>query len=83
MAKRTCKYEHKCVYESITRPFAFEFPDDLEPVWVPDNPYRSHLSNGLFLTIPYRECDLMKSTKRAQAHIGEPELLKDMHGFNE
>ncbi len=83
MAKRTCKYEHKCVYESITRPFAFEFPDDLEPVWVPDNPYRSHLSNGLSLTIPYRECDLMKSTKRAQAHIGEPELLKDMHGFNE
>ena len=55
MAKRTYKYEPKCVDEIIIRPFAFEFPDDLDPVWVPDNPYRSHLFNGLSLTMPYLE----------------------------
>ena len=43
MAKRTYKYEPKCVDEIIIRPFAFEFLDDLDPVWVPDNPYQSYL----------------------------------------
>ena len=82
MAKRTYTYEPKCVDEIIIRPFAFEFPDDLDPVWVPDNPFRSHLFNGLSLTMPYLEPYLMKSTKRAMTHISEPELLKDMRGFN-
>ena len=82
MAKRTYKYDLKCIDEIIVRPFAFEFAHDLDPVWVPDNPYRSHLFNGLSLTTPYLEPYLMKSTKRAQAHTSELELLKDMRGFN-
>ena len=82
MAKRKYTYEPKCVDEIIIRPFAFEFPDDLDPVWVPDNPFRSHLFNGLSLTMPYLEPYLMKSTKHAMTHISEPELLKDMRGFN-
>ena len=39
MAKRHYTYEPKCVDEIIIRPFAFEFPDDLGPIWVPDNPF--------------------------------------------
>ena len=39
MAKRHYTYEPKCVDEIIIRPFAFEFPDDLDPIWVPDNPF--------------------------------------------
>ncbi len=39
MAKRKYTYEPKCVDEIIIRPFAFEFPDDLDPIWVPDNPF--------------------------------------------
>ena len=82
MVKRNYTYEPKCVDEIIVRPFAFEFPDDLDPIWVPDNPFRSHLFNGLSITMPYLEPYLMKSTKQAMAHISEPELLKDMRGFN-
>lgn len=81
MAKRNYTYEPKCVDEIIVRPFAFEFPDDLDPIWVPDNPFRSHLFNGLSITMPYLEPYLMKSTKQAMNHISEPELLKDMRGF--
>ncbi len=82
MAKRKFTYEPKCVDEIIIRPFAFEFPDDLDPVWVPDNPFRSHLFNGLSLTMPYLEPYLIKSIQEAMAHIEEPELLQDMRGFN-
>jgi predicted metal-dependent hydrolase len=34
------------------RNFDFEFPQDLDPVWVPQNPYRSHFFNGVSLTMP-------------------------------
>ena len=44
MAKRHYTYEPKCVDEIIIRPFAFEFPDDLDPIWVPDNPFPFGLS---------------------------------------
>jgi predicted metal-dependent hydrolase len=76
------KYEPKQVDEIVIRAFAFEFPDDLDPLWVPDNPVRSHLFNGLSLTMPYLEPYLIKSTQQATAFIDEPELLSDMRGFN-
>jgi predicted metal-dependent hydrolase len=76
------KYEPKQVDEIVIRAFAFEFPDDLDPLWVPDNPVRSYLFNGLSLTMPYLEPYLIKSTQQATAFIDEPELLSDMRGFN-
>jgi predicted metal-dependent hydrolase len=76
------KYEPKQVDEIVIRAFAFEFPDDLDPLWVPDNPVRSHLFNGFSLTMPYLEPYLIKSTQQATAFIDEPELLSDMRGFN-
>jgi uncharacterized protein len=82
MPKRPYKYEPKEVDEIIVRAFAFEFPDDLDPVWAPDNPVRSHMFNGLSLTMPYLEPYLIKSTQRAMAFIEEPELLADMRAFN-
>ncbi len=82
MIKRTYQYESKQVEEIVIRAFAFEFPDDLAPIWVPDNPVRSHLFNGLSLTMPYLEPYLIKSTQKAMAFIDAPELLADMRGFN-
>jgi predicted metal-dependent hydrolase len=76
------KYEPKQVDEIVIRAFAFEFPDDLDPLSVPDNPVRSYLFNGLSLTMPYLEPYLIKSTQQATAFIDEPELLSDMRGFN-
>ena len=82
MSQPNYKYEPKQVDEIVIRAFAFEFPDDLDPLWVPDNPVRSYLFNGLSLTMPYLEPYLIKSTQQATAFIDEPELLSDMRGFN-
>ena len=82
MSQPNYKYEPKQVEEIVIRAFKFEFPDDLDPQWVPDNPVRSHMFNGLSLTMPYLEPYLIKSTQKAMAFIDEPELLEDMRGFN-
>ncbi|MCZ6892759.1 MAG: metal-dependent hydrolase [Gammaproteobacteria bacterium] len=81
-SRRKYHYEPKEVDEIIVRPFAFEFPDDLDPVWVPGNNARSHLFNGLSLTMPYLEPYLIKTNQEASAFISEPELLDDMRAFN-
>lgn len=82
MPRRPYEYEPKQVDEIVVRAFAFEFPDDLDPHWVPGNPVRSHLFNGFSLTMPYLEPYLIKSSKNAMPFIGEPRLLEDMRGFN-
>ncbi len=77
-------YEHlpKDVDEIVIRDFAFNFPDDLDPVWVPGNPVRSHFFNGLSMTMPYLEPYLIRSILRARDHVTDPGLLEDMAGFN-
>ena len=82
MGNPTYRYEPKQVENIVIRAFAFDFPDNLDPHWVPDNPVRSHLFNGLSLTMPYLEPYLIKSTQAAMAEIDVPELLDDMRGFN-
>ena len=76
------KYQAKDVDEIVIRDFNFEFPDDLDPVWVPGNPVRSHLFNGLSLTMPYLEPYLIRTVLIAREHVNDPELLEDMAGFN-
>ena len=82
MTKGRYKYEQKQVDKIIVRDFAFEFPDDLDPVWCAGNPVRSHLFNGISIVKPYLEPYLVKSTQAAMSHINVPELLEDMRGFN-
>jgi len=82
MTKQPYQYEPKQVDEIVIRAFAFDFPDDLDPIWIPNNPVRSHLFNGFSLTMPYLEPYLIKSTQKAMAVISEPRLLADMRGFN-
>ena len=63
------QYGPKCVDEIVVRQFTFEFPDDLDPIWVPDQVVRSHLFNGLSLTMPYLEPFLVKTMREASATI--------------
>jgi len=81
MSNTTYRYEPKCVDEIIVRPFAFDFPDDLDPIWAPDNVARSLLFNGLSLTMPYLEPFLVKTMREATAHVHDPRLLQDMRAF--
>lgn len=75
-------YEPKQVGAIIVRQFAFEFPDDLDPHWIPDQVVRSHLFNGLSLTMPYLEPFLVKTMREAASQVNEPDLLDDMRQFN-
>jgi predicted metal-dependent hydrolase len=79
---RTYNYQPKLVDKIVVREFAFEFPQDLDPVWRPDNPVIAHLFNGLSLVKPYLEPHLAKSTLRAISHIDVPELIEDMRDFS-
>ena len=77
-------YKHlpKDVDEIVVRDFAFDFPEDLDPDWVPVIPARSHMFNGFSMTMPYLEPYLIRSILRAREHIDDPGLLEDMAGFN-
>jgi predicted metal-dependent hydrolase len=63
------------------RNFDFDFPENLDPMWVPNNPYRAHFLNGVSLTMPYLEPFLCKIMREALQHIDDEQLLKDMRGF--
>ncbi|HIF09802.1 MAG TPA: metal-dependent hydrolase [Sneathiellales bacterium] len=82
MAQRKYEYQPKEVDQIVIRAFAFEFPDDLDPIWVPDNPVRSHMLNGISLTMPYLEPYLILSNKEAMKTIDDPDILADMRAFN-
>jgi len=82
MTQSNYKHLPKDVDEIVIRDFAFDFPDDLDPVWVPGNPVRSHFFNGLSMTMPYLEPYLIRSILKAREHVSDPGLLEDMAGFN-
>jgi predicted metal-dependent hydrolase len=82
MTQANYKHLPKDVDEIVIRPFAFDFPDDLDPVWAPGNPVRSHFFNGLSMTMPYLEPYLIRSILRAREFVTDPGLLEDMGGFN-
>lgn len=74
-------YQEKQVDKITVRKFDFIFADNLEPVWIPNNPARSHLFNGLSITMPYLEPYLIKSTRAAIKHIKHANLQADMRDF--
>lgn len=63
------------------RNFDFAFPEDLDPMWVPQNPYRAHFFNGVSLTMPHLEPFLCKTMREAQQLVEDEQLLEDMKGF--
>lgn len=82
MMQANYEYQAKDCDEIVIRDFTFDFPQDMDPVWSPDNPVRSHLFNGLSLTMPYLEPYLIRSVLRARDQVTDPQLLEDMAGFN-
>lgn len=82
MGQAAYNYLPKHAAEIVIRDFAFEFPADLDPVWVPGDPVRSHFFNGMSVTMPYLEPFLIRAILKARDHITDPQLLEDMSGFN-
>ncbi|MGI9431328.1 MAG: metal-dependent hydrolase [Myxococcota bacterium] len=67
--------------EIIVRRIPFEFPDDIEPHWKPDEPELSHMINGASLTMPYLEPFLIDSMREALRQIDDPEVVEEARGF--
>jgi predicted metal-dependent hydrolase len=82
MTNSAYSYQPKQVEEIIVRQFSFDFPENINPLWVPGHRVRSHFFNGVSLTMPYLEPFLVKTMREAAEQITDPELLKDIRGFN-
>lgn len=81
MSNPSYRYQDKQVDQIPIRKFDFVFANDLNPIWIPNKPARSHLFNGLSITMPYLEPYLIKSMKTVMEHVSEPCLLEDIRGF--
>jgi len=65
----------------IPRRIPFEFPQELQPHWIPGQPELSQMINGASLTMPYLEPFLIRSIREAMARVDEPRLRADAEAF--
>jgi predicted metal-dependent hydrolase len=65
----------------VTRKIPFEFPDDLEPLWIPSNPELSAMMNGGSLVMPYLEPFLIRTMREAINQIDDEDLRAEAAGF--
>ena len=66
----------------VVREFAFDFPSDLDPDWIPASSVRAQLFNGWSLSMPYLEPFLVKTMREAGESIDDPDLQHDIRQFN-
>ncbi len=64
------------------RKIPFTFPDDLEPVWKPDDPEFCAMVNGASITMPFLEPFLIKTMREASAGLAEGEVKESSRAFN-
>lgn len=64
------------------RRMAFEFPEEIDPVFIAGEPERSYFTIGLSLLLPYLEPYLIRTMKEAKRHITDPDLLVDLQQFS-
>jgi len=60
----------------------FEFPDELDPVFVSGEPEESYGILGLSLLLPYLEPYLIRTMKVAKKQVTDSELLDDLMRFS-
>src|SRR5262245_2341182 len=65
----------------ITRKMAFQFPTGIEKHWLGGDPTKTHLMNAFTLAIPIGEEWLIRSIKKAQKNIQDPELATNVKDF--
>ena len=64
------------------RQMDFAFPDAIDPVILPGEPEWSYFAVALSLLLPYLEPYLIRTMKKAKAHISDPDLLADVAKFS-
>ena len=64
------------------RRIPFDFPDDIEAVWIPRDPEFAAMINGGSLVMPYLEPFLIRTMREASALIRDEALRDQAAGFN-
>lgn len=67
--------------ELVVRRIPFEFLEDLDPAWCPDQREWSHMVNGASLTMPYLEPFLIATLRDAMKEIEDEDVLEEARGF--
>ncbi len=63
------------------RRMRFAFPEDLDVVFVRDDPELSFVAVALSLALPYLEPYLIRTMNEARAHVTDPELQQALRAF--
>ena len=63
------------------RRISFEFPQDIQPHWIPGQQELAHMMNGASLTMPYLEPFLIRTLREALPKINDPLLRADGEAF--
>ena len=68
--------------DTITiRQMPFDFPDEIDPVFIERDHQRSFAFIAGSLLLPYLEPYLIRSMKAAQKHVTDPKVLEGLKGF--
>jgi len=70
------------VNEITVRRMDFEFPEDMDPVFMDGDAARSFSTIGLSLLLPYLEPYLIRTMKLAKQQISDPKLIDDLERFS-
>ena len=63
------------------RRMPFEFPDEIDPVFIEDDHELSFAFIAASLLLPHLEPYLIRSMKAAQSHVTDPEVLEGLKAF--
>lgn len=59
----------------------FEFPEDMDLVFIEDDPQLSYFFLGAWMMLPYLEPFLIRTVQEAMGQIKDPDLLEEMKRF--
>ena len=68
--------------EITVRRMDFDFPDDMDPVFIDGDAARSFAAIGLSLLLPYLEPYLIRTMKVAKKEIADAQLIDDLERFS-
>ena len=63
------------------RKMDFEFPDDIDLVFIEDDPEASYLFVGAWMMLPYLEPFLIRTVRKASEQIDDPNLKEEASRF--
>jgi predicted metal-dependent hydrolase len=63
------------------RKMDFDFPDDVDLVFIEDDPEASYLFVGAWMMLPYLEPFLIRTVRKALEHINDPTLREEAARF--